>query len=93
MITTDNPQNGGKVRSILMVRKKGGSIMLRKFWMVIGHDSATTSVRHYKKEEADNEAERLVKKENKPFILLEAMELCKPKEIQVIWHGMREEQE
>lgn len=65
--------------------------MLPKFWMVIGHDSPSTSVRHYIKEEAENEAERLVKKENKPFILLEAMECSEVVEIKVIWHGMREE--
>lgn len=61
----------------------------RKFWMVIGYDSPSTSKRHYDKEEAENEVERLVRKDNKSFILLEAMECCDPREMPVLWHGMK----
>lgn len=60
-----------------------------KFWVIIGKDSMSTAVgNYYSKEEADNEVERLVKKEGKVFILLEAIEWCEPKEVPVLWHGM-----
>lgn len=45
-----------------------------KFWMVVGANTEWTKTRHKTLELAKNEAERLCRKEQQAFIVLEAVE-------------------
>lgn len=64
---------------------------MNKFWIVMKHAHETfVSHRHESLESAKTEAERLCKKENKRFIVLEAVEVVSPvsREVEIIWEGM-----
>lgn len=65
---------------------------MKKFWMILREDGGLgKGGQHNDREEAETEVERLVRKENKTFILLEAIEYCSPLEQPVQWGKMREE--
>lgn len=60
---------------------------MEKFWIVIKDIKETyTSKRHPSEEEAKAEAERLCKKENARFFVLEMVAYVEPQEPPVIWH-------
>jgi hypothetical protein len=55
--------------------------MLRKFWMIIRADESTgenVTHQHYDFLEAEKEAERLCRKEGKPFYVLEMIGRVEP---------------
>ena len=52
------------------------------FWMVLG--KGVPSQRHYDVNKAIEEAERLAKKQNESFVILKAVGIVRPAEIQTI---------
>ena len=58
---------------------------MKTFWMVIGEDSDTTSKRHESVTDANNEAERLSKKELKRFYILKTTHFCEPDKPDIVW--------
>lgn len=58
------------------------------FWIVIGKD--WPSKRNYDVNRAIEEAERLAKKQSEPFIILKAVGIVRPAEIQTILEEIRE---
>jgi len=61
---------------------------MKKFWMVIGEYSATTSKRHETLESANTEAERLSACEHKRFYILEATSFCEPEKPAIVWQNL-----
>ena len=64
---------------------------MNKFWIVMKHAHETyVGHRHTSLESAEVEAERLCKKENKVFIVLEAIEMVGPvfPVVEIKWEGM-----
>lgn len=64
---------------------------MNKFWIVMKHAHETfVSYRHESLESAKTEAERLCKKENKRFIVLEAVGVVSPvsREVEITWAEM-----
>ena len=58
------------------------------FWMVLGKGGP--SQRHYDVNKAVEEAERLAKKQNEPFIILKAVGIVKPIEVVTTLEEIRE---
>jgi hypothetical protein len=62
---------------------------MQKFWMVWKYGGSYPMKRHSDPHEAAAEAERLTKKENAPFVVLEAMAICEPGVPPVKWTPIR----
>ena len=63
--------------------------MHRQFWVVIrDKPESYVSKRHTSREAANAEAERLCRKEQATFFVLEMMAYIEPREVPVIWHVM-----
>ena len=61
---------------------------MEKFWMVIGENANSTSIRHDKIVDAIKEAERLSSKEGKRFYVLEAVAYCEIERVPVKWTNL-----
>jgi len=65
---------------------------MKKFYMVIqAEDGGTSKFRHNSFYEAAGEAERLCKKEGKPFIILGAMSYCQQQSAPIDWVKIKED--
>ena len=61
----------------------------KRFWMCLIDGCITgCKQRHYNYEEARKEAERLVNKEGKGVVILEAVEYCRPPILSLEWFDL-----
>ena len=66
---------------------------MKKFWMVIkkeGYGSEKTGKRHYSRDEADREAERLCQDTGEDFIVLEAIMGVTYPRIPLAWYHIKD---
>lgn len=88
--------NASYLRFNNMLIAKGGDNMGHsnkiwgKFYMVMGRNSSGSSFRHESLEDAKEEAERLCRREEQEFAILEVIEVCKPKQAPVEWSKPKE---
>jgi len=65
--------------------------MKTQFWMVLSSNAGSSCSRiHLSAKEAKAEAERLTLKEQHPFFILEAVDICRPAP-RVLWESLEKE--